>query len=121
VYNQEGPITDRAMARMLAPFEIRSRSLRFKASFESTSPHRGYMVQDFVPVWARLLGSEPLFRSNRYPTTEEDATLFCQALERDQSAALEREPARSRAEAAHSRPEAGKGKGEGEREGKKNQ
>src|SRR5215470_202582 len=89
-YNQEGLITDKAMARMLAPFEIRSRSLRFKAAFESTSPHRGYMVQDFVMVWARLLSEEPLFRYDRYPSTEKDAKFFCERLEREQLAERDR-------------------------------
>ncbi|HZI76813.1 MAG TPA: DUF3631 domain-containing protein, partial [Gemmatimonadales bacterium] len=89
-YNQEGPITDKAMARILAGFNIHSRSLRFKASFEPTSPHRGYMVQDFVPVWARLLSSEPLFRPDRYPDTEKDAKFFCEELERKHLAELHR-------------------------------
>jgi Protein of unknown function (DUF3631) len=95
-YNQEEPINDRALARMLASFQIRSRSLRFKSPSESTSPHRGYLVQDFVPVWARLLGPEsPVnndgsMRFNLYPGTEAEAKFFCEALERKQLAALER-------------------------------
>src|SRR5215468_9035957 len=53
-WNREGPITAQTLAFLLQPFDIRSRTQRLGKA----SPARGYILQDFVPKWARLLTPE---------------------------------------------------------------
>src|SRR5215813_7385738 len=53
-WNREGPITAQTLAFLLQPFDIRSRTQRVGKA----SPARGYILQDFVPKWARLLTPE---------------------------------------------------------------
>src|SRR5262249_18197235 len=50
-WNREGPITAQTLAWLLQPFDIRSRTQRVGKA----SPARGYLLQDFVAKWARLL------------------------------------------------------------------
>src|SRR5215468_5271395 len=53
-WNREGPITAQTLAFLLQPFNIRSRTQRVGRA----SPARGYILQDFVAKWARLLTPE---------------------------------------------------------------
>ena len=53
-WNREGPITAQTLAFLLQSFNIRSRTQRVGKA----SPARGYILQDFVPRWARLLTPE---------------------------------------------------------------
>src|SRR5215468_3232500 len=53
-WNREGPITAQTLAFLLQPFNISSRTLRVGKA----SPARGYILQDFVAKWARLLTPE---------------------------------------------------------------
>src|SRR5262249_3250904 len=50
-WNREGPVTAQPLAFLLHPFDIRSRTQRVGKA----SPARGYLLQDFVAKWARLL------------------------------------------------------------------
>src|SRR5215471_17264790 len=51
----DGPITDRTLAKMLRPYNIRPRVLRKKGSTTGSSFARGYQQEDFVKVWKDLL------------------------------------------------------------------
>ena len=50
-WNQEGLINAHGLAHLLVSFGIRPRTQRIGDS----APARGYVFQDFVPLWARLL------------------------------------------------------------------
>src|SRR5215470_17869663 len=54
-WNREGPITAQTLAFLLQPFNICSRTQRVGKA----SPARGYILQDFVAKWARLLTPAP--------------------------------------------------------------
>ncbi|HEY6349410.1 MAG TPA: DUF3631 domain-containing protein, partial [Candidatus Angelobacter sp.] len=62
-WNREAPITAQALAGLLQPFDIRSRTQRIGQA----SPARGYLLQDFVAKWMRLLPPEPIFNADGSP------------------------------------------------------
>jgi len=62
-WNREAPITAQTLAGLLQPFEIRSRTQRIGKA----SPARGYLLQDFVAKWMRLLPLEPIFNADGSP------------------------------------------------------
>ncbi|HEY6351065.1 MAG TPA: DUF3631 domain-containing protein, partial [Candidatus Angelobacter sp.] len=62
-WNREAPITAQTLAGLLQPFDIRSRTQRIGKA----SPARGYLLQDFVAKWMRLLPPEPIFNADGSP------------------------------------------------------
>lgn len=95
-WNQENPINAQRLSAMLAVFNIRSRSQRIKGSEKYASPHRGYIVRDFMLCWATYLPEEsPVnfdgsMRYDRYPGTREDAEQWCIQADRQEILAVDR-------------------------------
>ena len=62
-WSQDGPITAQTLAAMLQPFGIHSRTQRVGKA----SPARGYLMQDFIACWFKLLPPEPRFNNDGSP------------------------------------------------------
>ncbi|HEY6348314.1 MAG TPA: DUF3631 domain-containing protein [Candidatus Angelobacter sp.] len=75
-WNQDGPITAQTLAAMLQSFGIRSRTQRIGKA----SPARGYLMQDFVACWFKLLPPESRFNNDgsvRQPITKLNENAPC--------------------------------------------